>query len=348
MIRACDWAASTRPRRRKCSAAGLLRGGHERPARDDDAGPGPDLRPRVLHLGRAAASPSRTSSSPGGTNVLDRPALATRGLGQTDRRLQRPHRCRWRRAPGPVGAPCARQRPTDLLGLRRRTGPAEAYPFQFPRGRGRRGPRARARPGPDRCASRRGVGTTRRSCTTAGCCTATTGRRGGLADDEVVEIVTQPDDAVAAVAGDGFRPRPSAATTLSDRLRFSAAGGVWVKGRLATSRGSHRPPPRMGVLLHLEVAERFGLRRPRADRTWRSPAAGNRGARRCGGGARGGPGAPVFVRSTPTPSCCNSCTRLGFRRGDLRAGAQRDRRPGARGLRAALDDGAVPSYLPGQ
>jgi len=88
---------------------------------------------------------------------------------------------------------------------------------------------------------------------------------GGVPDEEFCEIVTRLDDAVARVDGAGFRPTPFARDdTLSDRLGFSAAGGVWVKDETGNVAGSHKGRHLMGLLLHLEVAERLGLADPAA------------------------------------------------------------------------------------
>jgi threonine synthase len=85
----------------------------------------------------------------------------------------------------------------------------------------------------------------------------------GVSDDEVVEIAVRLDDAVARVAGRGFRATPFGRDdTLSDRLGFSAAGGVWVKDETGNVSGSHKGRHLMGVLLHLEIAERLGLADP--------------------------------------------------------------------------------------
>jgi threonine synthase len=87
----------------------------------------------------------------------------------------------------------------------------------------------------------------------------------GLRDDEVVEIALRLDDAVARVAGTGFRATPFGRNdVLSDRLGFGAAGGVWVKDETGNVTGSHKGRHLMGVLLHLEVAERLGLADPDA------------------------------------------------------------------------------------
>jgi threonine synthase len=87
----------------------------------------------------------------------------------------------------------------------------------------------------------------------------------GVSDDEFVEIALRLDDAVARVAGRGFRATPFGRNdVLSDRLGFGSAGGVWVKDETGNVAGSHKGRHLMGVLLHLEVAERLGLADPRA------------------------------------------------------------------------------------
>ncbi len=85
-------------------------------------------------------------------------------------------------------------------------------------------------------------------------------RANGMEDDEFVELVTVLDDEVAGVAGIGFRPTPFERNAcLSDRLRFSAAGGVWVKDETGNVSGSHKGRHLMGVMLHLVLAEQLGL-----------------------------------------------------------------------------------------
>jgi threonine synthase len=88
---------------------------------------------------------------------------------------------------------------------------------------------------------------------------------GGLTDEDVIELVTSIDDAVARVAGHGFMTTPfGRSELLSDQLGFSGAGGVWVKDETGNVAGSHKGRHLMGVLLHLEVAERLGLADPQA------------------------------------------------------------------------------------
>jgi threonine synthase len=87
----------------------------------------------------------------------------------------------------------------------------------------------------------------------------------GLSDDDYAELVTQLDEAVTRVAGVGFRATPFGRdATLSDRLGFSATGGVWVKDETGNVSGSHKGRHLMGVVLHLHVAERIGLADPGA------------------------------------------------------------------------------------
>ena len=82
----------------------------------------------------------------------------------------------------------------------------------------------------------------------------------GLADAEYRGIVNLLDDSVSLVEGYGFRVTPFVREDdLSDRLGFSATGGVWVKNETGNVSGSHKARHLMGLLVHLEVAERVGL-----------------------------------------------------------------------------------------
>lgn len=86
---------------------------------------------------------------------------------------------------------------------------------------------------------------------------------GGVGDEEFAEIAGRLDDAVAGVSGRGYRATPfGRVDSLSNELGFSAAGGVWVKDETGNVSGSHKGRHLMGVLLHLEVAERLGLADP--------------------------------------------------------------------------------------
>jgi threonine dehydratase len=82
----------------------------------------------------------------------------------------------------------------------------------------------------------------------------------GLTDDELVSLIRRLDERVAEVDGHGFEITPLVrAGSLSDRLGFADAGGVWVKDETRNVSGSHKARHLFGVLLWLEVAERLGL-----------------------------------------------------------------------------------------
>jgi threonine synthase len=84
----------------------------------------------------------------------------------------------------------------------------------------------------------------------------------GVPDDETVTIVRELDDMIAAVDGRGFAFTPfGRCDELSDKLGFTANGGIWVKDETGNVAGSHKGRHLMGVLLHLVTVERLGLRR---------------------------------------------------------------------------------------
>jgi threonine dehydratase len=80
-------------------------------------------------------------------------------------------------------------------------------------------------------------------------------------------LIREVDDALAAVAGTGFRVTPFGRNAgLSDALGFSATGGVWVKDETHNVAGSHKARHLFTELLHLVALERAGA----------APWAGNR------------------------------------------------------------------------
>jgi threonine synthase len=82
---------------------------------------------------------------------------------------------------------------------------------------------------------------------------------GGLSDADFVGLVERLDRSVAGVDGQGFAATPFRRDeSLSSRLGFSDTGGVWIKDETGNVAGSHKGRHLMGVLLHLEVAERLG------------------------------------------------------------------------------------------
>ena len=89
----------------------------------------------------------------------------------------------------------------------------------------------------------------------------------GMSDGDTTAMIGELDDAIAAVDGAGFAVTPfGRADELSAEMGFGGEGGVWVKDETGNVAGSHKARHLMGVLAHLEAAERLGLstgRRPR-------------------------------------------------------------------------------------
>ena len=82
----------------------------------------------------------------------------------------------------------------------------------------------------------------------------------GLADREYTALIEALGRSVAAVDSRRFQVTPlHRSAPLSDRLGFSPRGGVWIKDETGNVSGSHKGRHLMGLLIHLEVAERIGL-----------------------------------------------------------------------------------------
>jgi threonine synthase len=89
---------------------------------------------------------------------------------------------------------------------------------------------------------------------------------GGMSDEAFCGLVRELDARVADVDGHGFAATPfERAGALSDKLGFSAEGGVWVKDETGNVSGSHKARHLFGVLLYLEVRERLGGNGDRPD-----------------------------------------------------------------------------------
>ena len=322
---------------------------HQRPARDDDARPGPDLRPRLLHLGRAARHLDRGLRRPPGPGVLGRAARPARGVGRADRRLQRPHRRLAERA-GERGRP-----PADWSAgaAAPRRGPHDPYPFRcpdagvgdvdhvlvrvldldrvhFPTGLAGAGvavralPRAAAQPPP----RDRGRAWPTRSSSSSSPASTTRWR---------------------ASPAHGFRVTPFGRdATLSDRLGFSAAGGVWVKDETGNVAGSHKGRHLMGVLLHLEVAERLGLADPAARPDLAIASCGNAALAAAVVARAADRRLRVFVPVDADPVVLGGLRELGADVVDLRAHARRARRPDVRRPARRAGRRSAPVHLPGQ
>ena len=81
-------------------------------------------------------------------------------------------------------------------------------------------------------------------------------RASGWTDGRYVGLVRELDDAVARVAGTGFRVTPLAAAPGIARAAGLADGGtVWVKDETRNVAGSHKARHLFGILLELRVAE---------------------------------------------------------------------------------------------
>jgi threonine synthase len=99
------------------------------------------------------------------------------------------------------------------------------------------------------------------------------GERIGLDESSRAGIISDLDNAIASVAGIGFRTTPlSRADELSNALGFTPAGGIWVKDETHNVAGSHKARHLMTELLHLLFAEAAG-RAPWASPSDRPPLA---------------------------------------------------------------------------
>lgn len=165
----------------------------------------------------------------------------------------------------------------------------------------------------------------------------------GMADAEFADMVTKLDEAVRHVDGPGFVVTPLRySLELSSQLGFAAPGGVWVKDETGNVAGSHKGRHLMGLLLHLEVAERLGLADPADRRDLAIASCGNaalaaavvaRAARRR---------LRVFV---PTDADAAVVSRLRALQADVVVCPREEGVPGDPAylrLRAELDRGAVP------
>ena len=131
-------------------------------------------------------------------------------------------------------------------------------------------------------------------------------------------------------------------TLLSDRLGFSESGGVWVKDETGNVSGSHKGRHLMGLLIHLEVAERLGLHRAAGRSTLAIASCGNAALAAAVVARAGGGGFGCSSRPTRMPAIVARLRRLGS---DVVACP---REPGVAGdpaylrLREELAAGAVP------
>jgi threonine synthase len=164
----------------------------------------------------------------------------------------------------------------------------------------------------------------------------------GLSDEEFCSIVRRLDREVAAVDGHGFAATPfQRSAGLSERLGFSARGGVWVKDETGNVSGSHKTRHLFGVLLWLETAERLGLADPSHRPELAIASCGNAALAAAVLAAAGARSLRVFVPVDADPAVLSGLEELGARvtrcpRTDAAGDPAYDR------LRRALEEGALP------
>jgi len=138
------------------------------------------------------------------------------------------------------------------------------------------------------------------------------GVAGGLGDDELCALVRRLDERVAEADGHGLVATPFARSDeLSERLGFSAGGGVWVKDETGNVSGSHKARHLFGVLLHLEVLELLGLVTPDARPDLAIASCGNAALAAAVVAAAGGRRLHVFVPDDAEPSIVERLGHLG-------------------------------------
>jgi threonine synthase len=171
----------------------------------------------------------------------------------------------------------------------------------------------------------------------------------GMADADAVGMVREIDASVAAVDGTGFRVTPTArADALSDAFGFTSAGGVWVKDETGNVAGSHKARHLMGVLLHLEAADRLGLGYPAASSRLAIASCGNAALAAATLAAAAGRSLDVFVPPSADPWILGRLEELGARLVACpRTEVDPPGDPCIHRFREAVDAGAVPFSVQG-
>ena len=163
----------------------------------------------------------------------------------------------------------------------------------------------------------------------------------GVSDDEYVALVRRLDASIAEIDGRGFSVTPwRRCARLSDRLGFSAAGGVFVKDETGNVSGSHKARHLMGIMLYLEVVGRLGL--APGPRSLAIASCGNAALAAAVVARAAGRPLEVFIPTTADPKVVARLEQLGARltvcsRQDGVAGD-----PTYHRLQQAIRDGALP------
>ena len=136
--------------------------------------------------------------------------------------------------------------------------------------------------------------------------------RGGMADEDYVDLVRTLDKEVAGVDGRGFEVTPlGRAEELSARLGFGSDGGVWVKDETGNVSGSHKARHMMGLLIHLAVVDRLGLFPPGEAPDLAIASCGNAALAAAVVARAGGRPLQVFVPTWGDPSVIARLEELG-------------------------------------
>jgi threonine synthase len=168
-------------------------------------------------------------------------------------------------------------------------------------------------------------------------------RGGGMTDEGFCALVRRLDDAVAEIDGHGFTVTPFARSDdLSERLGFTAAGGVWVKDETQNVSGSHKARHLFGVLLQLEVAEAVGLADAERRPDLAIASCGNAALAAAVLAAAAGRALRVFVPEDADPAVIERLADLGARVGVCRRPSGTSGDPAYAALLEALDEGALP------
>jgi threonine synthase len=173
------------------------------------------------------------------------------------------------------------------------------------------------------------------------------GLRHGMTDGDFVDLVETLDKSVAEVDGRSFLATPFfRADELSDRLRFSVEGGLWVKDETANVSGSHKARHLMGVMVLLLVGEQAGIA-PGGERPLAIASCGNAAMAAAVVARAAGRTLKVFVPTWADPAIRSRLAALGAEVVVCRRKEGVSGDPAYLALREALAEGAVPFTVQG-
>jgi threonine synthase len=171
-------------------------------------------------------------------------------------------------------------------------------------------------------------------------------RAAGWSDERYVELVTQLDEAIAAVDGSGFRTTPLVRSAeLAAKVGLAPTAELWIKDETGNVSGSHKARHLMGVMLALRVAEETGRADP--DAPLAIASCGNAALAAAVVARAAGRRLLVFVPTSAEPAVLK---RLRALHAEIEVC---ERQPGLAGdptvhrLDQAIEDGAVPFTVQG-